>query len=311
MDRTTESSRPAAIDPGTEISWTALTVADLQRSLEFYTGVLGFKQLDRQPHSAMLGVDTQPLLLLIEQPGAQPKPPRATGLYHVAILLPSRIDLGHVLRRILSDYKLDGYADHLVSEALYLADPDGNGLEIYRDRPRSEWHWQGRQVVMASDPIDLAELISSAEQSGYAWQGLPAGSVIGHVHLQVADLQQASTFYHDLLGFDIVAQLPGALFVSAGGYHHHLGLNTWQSRSGPLPPSNAAGLRLFTLSVPDQQSQAQIAERLRTAGVTVVAQDDALLFNDPWRNTIVLIPHTARGATARLAAAGQIAPLTT
>lgn len=310
MNRTVEPSWPTAIDPGTAIGWTALTVADLQRSLDFYTGVLGFKQLDRQEHSALLGADTEPLLLLIEQPGAQPKPTRATGLYHVAILLPGRIDLGHVLRRIVTDYKLDGYADHLVSEALYLSDPDGNGLEIYRDRPRSEWQWQGRQVVMASDPIDLPELIRSAEQSGHAWQGLPRDTIIGHVHLQVADLQQASAFYHDLLGFDVVAQMPGALFVSAGGYHHHLGLNIWQSRNAPPPPANAAGLRLFTLSVPDQQAQAQIAERLRAAGVLVQEQDDALLFNDPWRNAIALIPHAARSTTAALAAAGRITPLT-
>lgn len=310
MNRTIEPSQPTAIDPGTEIGWTALTVADLQRSLDFYTGVLGFQQLDRQAHSATLGADSQPLLLLVEQPGAQPRPPHATGLYHVAILLPSRTDLGHMLGRILRDYKLDGYADHLVSEALYLSDPDGNGLEIYRDRPRSEWRWQGSQVVMASDPIDLPELVRSAEQSGQPWQGLPAGTVIGHVHLQVADLAQASAFYHGLLGFDIVAQLPGALFVSAGGYHHHLGLNTWQSRGGPLPPANAAGLRLFTLSVPDQAAQAEIAERLRAAGVPVTTQADALVFNDPWRNTIVLIPHAAHAATATLAAAGKIEPLT-
>lgn len=305
MNSTHETDRPAAIDPSAEIGWVTLAVADLQRSLDFYSGVLGFKQLDRQPHSAVLGADSEPLLLLTEQPGARPKPQRSTGLYHVAILLPSRVDLGHILQRIVSEYKLDGYADHLVSEALYLSDPDGNGLEIYRDRPRSEWQRQGDQIVMASDPIDVHGLIREAQQSGREWSGIPTGTTIGHVHLQIGDIAQARAFYHGVLGFDVVAQMPGALFVSAGGYHHHLGLNIWQSRNAPPAPADAAGLRVLTISVSDQQAQAAIAAQLAAAGVEVTEQAGSLRFEDPWHNPILVIQHAQRATSAAQFIAGQ------
>jgi catechol 2,3-dioxygenase len=310
MDHQNTTSSRAAIDPGAAIGWAALTVADLQRSLDFYIDVLGFKQLDRQERSALLGTDSQPLLLLQEQPGALPRQPRTTGLYHIAILLPDRIDLGHVLQRIATRYKLDGYADHLVSEALYLSDPDGNGLEIYRDRARGEWQWRGGQVRMASDPIDLSGMVREAELSGRVWEGLPEGTTIGHMHLQIGDLAQAEAFYHGVLGFDVVARMPGALFVSAGGYHHHLGLNTWQSRNAPPAPDNSAGLHIFAISVPDEQAQRAVAERLEAAGVAVTEQTSGLVFHDPWRNAIMLIPVARHNDAVAQVAAGQLAGVT-
>jgi catechol 2,3-dioxygenase len=229
------------LDPATTIGWTALTIARLERSVQFYTDVLGFAVLQQQPGTAVLGVERTPLLVLVEQPGVRPRSPRTTGLFHFAILVPSRVELGRSLRRLVTaGYPLEGASDHLVSEALYLSDPDNNGIEIYRDRPRDEWRWTNGQVAMASEPVDLAGLVGEAERDGRPWTGLAAGTRIGHMHLQVADIQQAETFYHGVFGFDVAARWPGALFVSAGGYHHHLGLNTWYTKGAPQPPAGAA-----------------------------------------------------------------------
>ncbi len=288
-------------NPATAIGWLALTVASLERSLQFYTEVLGFKLIERQDGEAVLGVERMPLLVLQEQAGAQPKPARATGLYHFAILVPTRIDLGHSLRHLtLSRYPLSGYADHLVSEALYLADPDGNGIEIYRDRPRSEWHWQNGTVQMASDPIDLHGLLAEAEQAGGAWAGLPTGTTIGHMHLQVGDIGKAEAFYHAVLGFDVVARWPGALFVSAGGYHHHLGLNTWTSRNGPPAPANSAGLRAFTTTVPNTAALALWAEQIRAGGIAVVEEQGSFCVADPWHNQMIVTTTERTGNIAAL-----------
>lgn len=296
-----QATQRVAIDPGTEIGWTALTVADLERALQFYTEVLGFAVLARAGDGALLGAGDVPLLALVGRPDAPPRPPRTTGLYHFAILLPSRADLGRALRQLsATGYPLDGYADHLVSEALYLTDPEGNGIEIYRDRPRSEWRWQDGRVQMASDPIDLAALIAEGDRDGQPWRGLPGGTVIGHMHLQVADIPQAEAFYHGLLGFDIAATWPGALFISAGGYHHHLGLNTWGSRAAPPPPAAATGLRVFALSVPDAAAVTRIAAHLETAGVAADEQAGVLALHDPWQNRIVIVPRAGlRDAAAR------------
>ncbi len=305
MNQTPAMTPQTGIDPATEIGWTALTISDLERSLQFYIEVLGFSILERREHNAVLGAGVDPLLILAEQRGALPKPARTTGLYHFAILVPSRRDLARSLRQLtMTRYPLDGYADHLVSEALYLSDPDGNGIEIYRDRPRNEWQWHDGMVQMASDPIDLAGLLTEAERDGQPWDGLPAGTRIGHIHLQVADIQQAEVFYHSVLGFDVVARWPGALFVSAGGYHHHLGLNTWQSRNAPPPPANAAGLRAFTIVVPTEAAQGQVAERLQAAEVPYTMHAHGMAFRDPWHNAIVLTPRANLAATAELVVGG-------
>ena len=263
-----------------------LRVADLNRALGFYRDILGFTVIEQDENHAALSADVNqpPILRLSAHPGAQRKPQRSTGLYHIAILLPDRAALGTMLRRLLMrQYPLQGASDHLVSEALYLADPDGNGLEIYRDRPRAEWRMDGDQVAMATEALDLESIL--AEASDDPWTGIAAGTVIGHVHLHVADLARSEAFYSDLLGFDVMQRsYPGALFVAAGGYHHHLGLNTWAGRMPP--PANAVGLELFTVAIPDAVGWAQAVER---TGAVVDADDgNTATVRDPDNILVVL-----------------------
>src|SRR5262245_7324671 len=209
---------PFSIHPDTTVGPVDLTVADLDRAERFYHDVLGFKQLGRADGTLTLTADgARALLILREQPGARPKPRRATGLYHFAILVPTRRDLARSLRRLAEmQWPLVGASDHLVSEALYLDDPEGNGIEIYRDRPRAEWPRSGGRTQMATDPLDFDGLIGELEGDDQPWGGLAAGTTIGHVHLHVADLGAAEAFYHGVLGFDVITNYGGsALFVSA------------------------------------------------------------------------------------------------
>lgn len=277
----------------TRIGDLALTVGDLERSVRFYEDVLGFKLLNRSGGAATLGAaDSTPLLHLVEQPGARPMPQRSTGLYHFAVLFPSRADLARALRRIAEHrYPLQGASDHLVSEAIYLADPDGNGIEIYRDRQREEWPRVDGNIQMATDPLDLYALLAEAGETSDAV--VPEGTRIGHMHLQVADIPAAEAFYVDLLGFDIVFRMPSALFVSAGGYHHHLGLNTWQSRGGVPAPAGSAGLRQFTIELPDAAEFKRVVTRLQDAGLPIERTDDSVTVADPWRNQLRLAVATA------------------
>lgn len=258
-----------------------LTVADLPRALAFYRDILGFVARQTAPGVVALsaGPDAEPIITLTEQPGARTKPARTTGLYHVAILLPSRLDLGRTLRRLVEmDYPLQGASDHLVSEALYLADPDGNGLEIYRDRERDEWPRVGGQLVMDTLPLDLRALIREAIADGREWTGIAAGTRIGHVHLQVADLDEAVRFYRDMLGFDLVMRMGNsAAFLSAGGYHHHIGLNTWGTAGAPQAPADAVGLRSFDILLPEGTDLAAVTTRLGVPN----ARDGVIEANDP------------------------------
>lgn len=278
------------INPAAHMGAITLAVADLARSIAFYHEKLGMKAIDRADGRATMGVGSTLLLHLIEQQGAIPQPPRTTGLYHVAILLPSRADLGRVLLNLIAARcSLQGASDHRVSEAVYLADPDGNGLEIYRDRPRDEWEWnRDHRVQMDTLPLDIDGVIGSVETSGARFAGMPEGTQIGHVHLRVGDTVEAEAFYHGTIGFDVVAAFPGALFVSAGGYHHHLGLNTWQSRNAPRPPHHSTGLREFVILVPDDAARDAITDRVRAAGVAVEQDGAAARFDDPWGNRIRL-----------------------
>ena len=288
---TTNTPTATSLHPATEMGLVALTVADLARSLRFYQDVLGFAVLSQDADHAVLGAGGTPLLVLHEQAGAPPAPANATGLYHFAILVPSRGDLARSLLHLAeSGYPLGGASDHLVSEALYLSDPDGNGIEIYRDRPRDTWPRQGGQIRMATDPLDLRALLAEAQADPRPWTGLEAGTRLGHMHLQVADLGPARAFYHDVLGFDVVVDMSrmGALFVSAGGYHHHLGLNTWQSRGGRPAPAGSAGLRYYTIHLPDAAALAPVLARLDAAGVAYRDADGGVALEDPWRNQILL-----------------------
>lgn len=270
-----------------------LTVSDLNRSVAFYQQVLGMAVLAQAPGSARLGVAAQPgsgertLLHLSERPGAPAAPARSPGLYHFAVLLPTRADLARWVRQVAGLGLRVGQSDHLVSEAFYLNDPDGHGIEVYRDRPRSEWRWTLDQVQMASDPIDIPGLLDEpgADQP---FAGLPPGTVMGHLHLRVSDLAATEAFYRGVLGFDVVARWPGALFVSAGGYHHHLGLNTWQSEGGPAAPEGSARLTGVHLTLPDEGDVAQLAQRLQAAGVPHTFAAGRLEVHDPAGNRLIL-----------------------
>ncbi len=292
----------SSIHAATRLGPVSLTVSSLARALRFYQDTLGLRMLQRQDDGLSLGVDDgTPLITLEERQDARPKPPHTTGLYHFAILLPSRVDLARVLRRLADQaYPLQGASDHGVSEALYLADPDGNGIEIYADRPAEDWPWQDDRLRMFTASLDLQGLLS---QGGGRWNGLPPATRIGHVHLHVADLGGAQRFYCDVLGFDLMQHYPdvrsanggpSALFVSAGGYHHHIGLNTWAGRGAPPPPPDAVGLRHFTVFLPDETELAHLAKRLQTADVPYQSlahagkASDALVVRDPSDNGILL-----------------------
>jgi len=256
-----------SIDPSAHIDSVHLTIPDLGKSIAFYQDRIGLRLQRHDDTTAAFGAGGPELLVLHASPEAS-RVHGTTGLYHFAILVPSRAALGRSLRR-LSDkrWPMSGAADHLVSEALYLDDPDGLGIEIYRDRPRDAWRVANGELAMATDPLDLQSIY---EEPGAEtpWNGLDAGTIMGHVHLHVPHLDTAESFYCDRIGFDpVVRRYPGALFVSAGGYHHHLGLNTWVGVGAPPPPENAVGLRAFTIESARLQP-AQINDE--STGVQVV-----------------------------------------
>jgi catechol 2,3-dioxygenase len=256
---------PDAARPGR----VSLQVSDLSRSLRFYREVLGLRELERTERSVGLGAEGEgaTLVELHEQPGAAPVPPRGRlGLYHFAILLPDRESLGRLVVHLAETGVRAGASDHLVSEALYLQDPDGLGIEVYADRPRSAWRHRDGQLAMATDPLDLEDLARAAEGR---WAGMPAGTSIGHVHLHVADLERAEAFYHRGLGLEkVVWSYPGALFLSAGGYHHHLGVNTWAAGAAPPGPADAR-LLYWELIVPHAGDARAALANLAASGIAI------------------------------------------
>ena len=228
-----------------------LRVADLARVRDYYERTIGLRALEEDGDRVTLGADS-PLVELVGDPGAQPAPPGSTGLFHLAILVPSRPELARSIRRVVdSGERFTGASDHFVSEALYLRDPEGNGIEIYRDRPRAEWEYEpDGQLRMGTVALDLQDI--AREMPSDADRGMPAGTVMGHVHLHVSDLGEAEAFYVDRLGLDVTVRgYPGALFVSHDGYHHHVGLNTWQGAHGPAAPPGSRGLIDYELFLPD------------------------------------------------------------
>jgi catechol 2,3-dioxygenase len=276
------------IDPGTRIGAVHLTISDLRRSVRFYETHLGFTVHRRGERTAWLGAGG-PDLLILSQCETAPRMRGTTGLYHFAILVPSRLDLAHALRRLVAtDTMMQGAADHGVSEALYLADEDGIGIEIYRDRPREQWPVVAGELRMGADPMDLEALLAEAGRAdGPA--GLEAGTVMGHVHLHVSRLEEAHAFYVGLLGFELMQRYgPSALFVAAGGYHHHVGLNTWAGVGAPPPPPGAIGLKHFALALPDDRARAALVERVRAAGIVAEPLDGGLLIHDPAKNALLL-----------------------
>ncbi len=291
----------------THIGHVHLKVGDLDRSLAFYRGLLGLREVARDGSTAFLAArDHGPVLLALTQwPQARPRPRHTTGLYHVAVRLPDRLELARVCRQLVEHgWPLQGFVDHKVSEALYLADPDGNGLELYRDHPRERWPWRGGHLAMQTDPLDVAALLAEARADPRPWQGLHPDTDIGHVHLHVADLDRAEGFYRGMLGFHVTQRdYPGARFFAAGGYHHHIGTNIWAGVGAPRPPDSAVGLRYFTVCLENQEAFQEMASRLQAAGVAGDLGGDAFFLWDPSGNGVVVTPgeslaHVRRWAEA-------------
>jgi catechol 2,3-dioxygenase len=281
--------RDYRLPEGIRLGAVRLQIADLDRSLAFYQTTLGLRVLRRNGPHAVLGAyaDDTPLVMLHERPGARTAPTRSRlGLFHFAILLPDRPSLGRFVRHLAQIDAAAGASDHLVSESLYLRDPDNLGIEVYADRPRSTWRRVGRQLMMATDPLDVRGLERAAGDA--AWTGMPPGTVVGHVHLHVGDLSVASDFFGEALGLDItVWDYPGALFFAARSYHHHLGANVWAGRDAQPPTEDDAQLLEWTIELPDVASLGLLADSLARAGRPVehverAGAQPAVLTRDPW-----------------------------
>lgn len=301
--RRTSSAGPAEPDYGippsgyrlpssTRLGPVRLRVSDLARSEEFYGRVLGLEARDRDGGRVSLGAagGDEALVELVERPGVDAVGPRGgPGLYHFALLLPDRADLGRFVLHARALHARMGMADHGVSEAVYLRDPDGLGVEVYADRPRDEWRTRGRQLVMTTEPLDFEDVAAGAGEEPF--DGLSPGAVVGHVHLRVGDLERAAGFYHDALGFDkVVWDYPGALFLSAGGYHHHVGTNVWAGGERPAGPDHA-GLVSWTLAVPTPEDEDRVAASLESAGVRVApgGAHGGVLARDPWGSAVEVL----------------------
>src|SRR5215213_5804486 len=277
MTKVVDTALPYGVAPpdyrlprATRLGRVRLQVADLDRSIAYYETVIGLRVIDRGIDTATLGPQNGDAVLveLRAKAGVRAVAKRGhIGLYHFAILLPDRASLGRLIAHLASLGVYAGMSDHLVSEAIYLTDPDGLGIEVYADRPRESWRYEDRQLAMASNPLNVPDLITAG--GTVPWTGIPAGTVIGHVHLYVRDLEQASVFYHEGLGLDkVVWGYPGALFMSAGGYHHHLGTNTWAANA-PLSTDDDARLLDWEIVVPDATSAAGATDSLAGRGYEV------------------------------------------
>jgi catechol 2,3-dioxygenase len=275
---------------GIQLGPVHLQVADLDRSIGYYERVLGLGATERSETSATLAAqdDETPLIELDELRGATAVPRRGRlGLYHFALLLPDRASLGRFVAHLGALGEYAGMADHLVSEALYLTDPDGLGIEVYADRPRSGWRMQGPALAMATDPLDLDDLVRAA--GAQPWTGAPPGTRMGHVHLYVGDLESAGAFYHGGLGLDrIVLNFPGALFMSAGGYHHHLGTNIWAA-GAPAAAEGDARLLEWTIKLPERSDVEAVARSLTASGYAVRRDSGDAVAADPWGSNVRLV----------------------
>ena len=275
--------------PNNFVSHVNIKVENLERSLQYYQEILGFDILEKTGSTATLTTDGKTSILSLEQPeNVIPKQGRTTGLYHFALLLPEKKDLANIVVHFSEKGVRFGSSDHLVSEALYLHDPDGNEIEIYIDRDPSEWSWTGEEVAMAVDPLDFDRLLMNRVQ-GKTWEGMPKDTLMGHIHLHVAELEKTEAFYVKGLGFDIVNRYGGqALFLSTGKYHHHIGVNTWNGVGAPKPLENSVGMESFTLQLPDELAIKQTVENLEKIGATVTVESGKYITYDPSGNRIEL-----------------------
>ena len=264
-----------------------LKVRDLRAVSAFYQSVLGLTPVATGEDRITLGTGGTLLLELVGDPDLAPLDPRQAGLFHTAFLMPARADLARWVAHVVeARVPLQGASDHIVSEALYLADPEGNGIEVYADRPVSDWHGESGEIRMSTDPLDLQDLLQSAE--GTEWSGFPEAGSVGHVHLQVGDTAEADRFYRDVLGLDVAARYPGASFYGSGGYHHQLAGNVWNSRRASTRPEGMAGLEAVEILVRDAMNVTAIAARADSAGIASTRNADGLTLRDPWGTAITL-----------------------
>ena len=289
--------RPYGIAPagyrlpdGTHIGRVRLQVSDLERSTAYYRDLLGFRVAEGAGGRASLMAhgDSRVLVELVERAGASPVPRRGRlGLYHFAILLPERTALGRFVTHLAAVGARAGMSDHFVSEAIYLQDPDNLGIEVYADRPRSAWRHEGRELAMSTEPLDVRSLVAAA--GGEPWTGMPPGTTIGHVHLHVGDIETAAAFYHTGLGLDkVVWSYPGALFLSAGGYHHHLGTNTW-AKGAPPAAADEARLLDWEIVLPSARDAETAVRSVEAAGYSVEPAGESWLIRDPWGTTLRIV----------------------
>lgn len=288
MEVTTEPVDETKLHPATHIGAVQLTVANLDRAVTFYERVLGLQVHERADGQANLGVGGPRLVELVELPSAR-QVTHHSGLYHFAILTPSRVALAQALRNFVQQGVRLGGSDHLVSEALYFSDPDGNGIEVYRDRPRDEWQYENGLPVLGGLPLDYQGILRELGEDSAPWQGMDPATVMGHMHLHVSNLPAATNFYRDVVGFDLIMDWNQASFLSAGGYHHHLGINTWAGVGVPPQPDNAVGLRHYAIVLANETERSALVTRLAQAGVAYEARADGLFVRDPAQNGVLFV----------------------
>ena len=300
MNQTQAESKAAfSIDPRTRIGHVSLKVKALDSQIRFYEQVIGLKLNWREGEQAGLGAGEADIVRLTEHPGST-RTRGVTGLYHFAILLPNRRELARVVRRLFAMRYRNYPTDHILTKTTYLDDPEGNGIELYAESPE-DGTWSlasGEYITRRADgslsdgrePLDLEALFSNLMEDDKLDVPAPAETRMGHVHLHVRDVEEAVAFYHGVIGFDVmgVARPMQMGFVSAGGYHHHIGLNTWQGAGAPAPPDDALGLRYFQVVLPDAAALAAVQERVKASDVSVEQTGDGLLMRDPSRNGLLL-----------------------
>ncbi len=291
---TTQEQQQAAttfrIAADTRMGAVHYTVADLDSQVAFYENSIGFNLHRREGDFAAMGAGGQDLLHLTQVPGAR-SARRTTGLYHTAWLVPTRDELVQHLKRIAETRTpVQGMSDHQTHLAIYLPDAEGNGIELAWDFPPEQWPMVDGKLTFSGGPTFPQELVDDIDKPLPAWAGVHPETTVGHEHLHVADLNDSRRFYHEVLGFDVVADMPQmrALFVSAGGYHHHIGLNTWQGEGAPPPPPNSTGLRYITVELPTAEDLEIVADRVEQAGIAIETVDEGLLIRDPAQNGVLL-----------------------
>jgi catechol 2,3-dioxygenase len=266
----------------------ALRVADVGRVAAFYEEIIGLERRPADGEHVELGTPEETLIRAVPDPGAPPPAPDASGLYHVAIRVPSRADLGRAIARLAATRQpLIGSADHLVSEAVYLSDPEGNGIELYRDRPRERWPYRDGMLQMANAPLDAEGLVGAGGVDGRRREPVASGTRIGHVHLRVGDVAAVEAFYRDRLGMESTAHLAGAAFMSLQGYHHHIAANSWHGRGGPPATSGSLGLDSLELRLAPEGVESAIA-RVDAAGDPLEVRDGRVHTSDPAGTLLVL-----------------------